>query len=361
MAKKKKTSEKNPPQLDATTIREVLKRRLYRPAEINPPWAEKKETVEVQQPVVEAVAAIANAPAAAQAKPETPKVQKTRPVVKPAKSSKPQPRKMPAPRKQVRSRLNQTPISIDRIVIDSAKEIRIFQPAASNRLPQDETPLAGIPQLEAALYAMENSSLLFGTSPQPPTAPKARPQASLSNRKKAYAFILPLWIGVAASFVMAVYLLYLFFNDAASLEKAQLQLEKVKKHAAIVRGGMDIGPVNESVLKDELSQMDGDRRTLDEKLKVLSAVSAAHHEEWKPWVSELAKLRPEGLWFEKFSIKNQNLIVRGYALEQSQVLRFVEALNSSGKFKRAGVQSLYPVKPSENSLASFEVYADAVL
>ncbi len=80
-----------------------------------------------------------------------------------------------------------------------------------------------------------------------------------------------------------------------------------------------------------------------------------------PVLLKIDRLNHEGIRFKNHSIKNNKLMLRGFAAKQSFVVQFVAAINHSSYFKNALISSMQEVRTGTSvKNYEFQIYADVI-
>ena len=78
-----------------------------------------------------------------------------------------------------------------------------------------------------------------------------------------------------------------------------------------------------------------------------------------PLYGVLSRMRHDSVWFESVYLKNKKILIRGFALDQVSLLKWVNGMNSQPHFKNSRLFSLEDLRSSAGrELYFFEVYTD---
>ena len=78
-------------------------------------------------------------------------------------------------------------------------------------------------------------------------------------------------------------------------------------------------------------------------------------------IRKLSELSSEGIWFQKLSMMDQGVLIRGVGLNEPFVRGFVQALNRSPEFERAELLFLNVVSGKNGDFFTYEIYANISL
>ncbi len=165
-------------------------------------------------------------------------------------------------------------------------------------------------------------------------------------------------VGVVSALVVAVYVISGSATQESRLRGAHDTLKT--KQRALVSAERKLPEITAKAerLKHQIAETVRERQVLNGTMNFLSAAPASQSK-WAPHLAALGRLRRDGVWFERITLKNKKLMVKGFAFDQVAVIRFTTALNQTRLFKAANVVTMDETRDgSGQRIYSFEVYAN---